>query len=51
MKFRKVTIRPVQTKLKEEAAWDAYYKEDEDKQKPIEYGKLFTIRNNDTLKY
>ncbi|MDR3550620.1 MAG: AAA family ATPase, partial [Candidatus Babeliales bacterium] len=45
----KVTILPVQAKLKEEMVWQAYYKEEEDKQNPIEYGKLFTHQKHDTL--
>ena len=44
-----VTIQPVIVKLKEESAWDQYYQKDEQKQKPIEHGKMFTYHEQDTL--
>lgn len=50
-RLAKVTIRPVQPKLKEEAVWDAYYKEDNEKQKTIEHGKMFTYHPEDTLNF
>lgn len=45
----KVTIRPVLAKLKEELPWDAHYKDDNEKQKTIEHGKIFLNHNHDTL--
>lgn len=47
----KVTIKPVGIQVKEESIWSDYYKEDDDKKQiPVERGKIFTYRGNDTLK-
>lgn len=48
-KLAKVTIRPLTSKLKEENVWDQYYKAEEEKQKPTEYGKIFTFHDHDTI--
>lgn len=46
----KITIQPINVKLKEESPWAQYYKTEEQKQKPIIYGKVFTYKEQDTLK-
>ena len=48
-KIALVTILPILSKLKEEMVWDGYYKDEEEKQQPIEYGKIFTYHDHDTL--
>lgn len=45
----KVTIRPITSKLKEENVWDGMYKAEDEKQKPTEYGQIFTFHSHDTI--
>ncbi len=41
----KVTIRPVQTQIKEQPFWTHY--DEKEKRKPVEYGKIFVARRSD----
>lgn len=45
----KTTIHPVVSKIKEENKWLKNEKEAQEKQNPIEYGKTFAYRKNNTL--
>jgi len=51
-KLSKVTIRPMLAELRDEMIWEQYGKKregEEEEQKKIEYGKMFTYHLNDTL--
>ena len=48
-KVAKVTILPVQNKLREELQWDKVGAKEEEKQVPIQHGKMFTYSKQDTL--
>ncbi len=50
----KVTIKPMLTKLKDEMVWSHFEKKadvQEEEQKKIEYGKMFTYHTDDTLDF
>lgn len=50
-KLAKVTIRPYQAQIREEAVWEQYYQSEEEKQKKIVYGKTFTYHEHDTVNF
>ncbi|MFI5332854.1 MAG: AAA family ATPase, partial [Candidatus Babeliales bacterium] len=50
-KLSKVTIRPYLTEIREETVWDQYYLSEDQKQKKISYGRIFTHHDQDTINF
>jgi cell division protease FtsH len=50
-KLSKVTIRPFLTEIREESVWDQYYLSEDQKQKKISYGRIYTHHDHDTVNF
>lgn len=50
-KLSKVTIRPYLTQIREETVWDQFYLSEDQKQKKISYGRIFTHHDQDTINF
>jgi len=51
LKLNKVTIQKIRANIKEQAIWVQTWQNEENKQKPIEYGKLFFSHEKDALEF